>query len=539
MQQHVQDTLSLWREEGSHLIQQNNQVFRSLLSEAKELAQRGKYDASAVYGQIAASYAQSNHCGFFVSPELERLLLNIGQTAIAASAQTPSFPKNPRKILHVSTITSTYGGIPRLMRRWIQQDSLRSHSVALTRHAPNEVPTTLKDTVAMRQGEIYLLNDRPGGILARAKRLRDYALEADLVVLHTWEYDVIPTIAFANKEQCPPVIYTNHGDHWFWMGASVSDVVANLRESGMRLSEQRRGIEPERNLLLPTILEPAQRTLSRTEAKRQLGIDDNSIVLLSIARAVKYKAIDEMSFADAHVPLLQQYKNAILIVIGPGDHEDWSSAIQQAQGRIRVLGETPDTAVFYQAADIYVDSYPFISITSLLEAGSYDVPSVSRYPYASDACGILGSDMPGLTGNLIRVFNLEEYTKALSQLIEDERSRLALGEATRKKIEEIHWGNGWQQTLNEIYFKATTLPRVTALSATTDEKFLGEPDVYLSYIHRSNIDKVMHWHMSLLPFEQRLPLWLKLVKEHGLHKIPLNLIMPEGLRSRYHQLRSR
>ena len=426
------------------------------------------------------------------------------------------------------------------MWRWIGQDNLHSHSVALTRQAPKEVPKNLRDAVSRCQGKIYILNGRIGGIISRAKRLRECAAAADIVVLHTWEHDVIPTIAFANKEHSPPIIYTNNGDHWFWVGAGISDVVANLRESGMRLSQERRGIEAKRNMLLPTILEHTHRELSRAEAKQQLGIDENSVMLLSIARSVKYRTVDGISFADAHVPLLKRHKQAILVVIGPGDSdENWSTAIQQTQGRIRVFGETGDTAVFYQAADIYVDSFPFVSITSILEAGSYGVPSVSRYPYSSDACGVLGADTPGLTGNLVRVRDLQEYTAVLSRLVEDEEFRLSLGETTRSKIAEAHWGSNWQRTLNNVYSYAATIPRVTAISNSMDEMFLGEPDVFLPKVNKIDIQTIMHWHMPLMPLKQRLRLWVSLFKKHGFLNNPLNVLLPEWFRSRYYLLRSR
>jgi glycosyltransferase involved in cell wall biosynthesis len=541
--QQAADSVSRYAcEEGQQLIQQNYKAFHSLLSQAREFAELGKYSAAAVYGQMAASYAQSNHCGLFVSFELEQLLLMIGQRVTLPNvypSQAVSLPSNFNQILHVSSIAPDYGGIPRLMRRWIQQDRLRSHSIALTKHAPNQVPQILRDAVAQRQGEIYLLNEKPGGLLTRAKRLRECAAAADAVVLHTWEHDVVPVIAFANREQSPPIIYANHGDHWFWVGASISDIVANLRESGMRLSQERRSIEARRNMLLPTILEPVRRALSRVEAKRQLGIDENSVLLLSIARAVKYKTADGTTFADVHISLLKQYRQAVLVVIGPGDHEDWSAAIEETQGRIRVLEETPDTAVFYQAADIYVDSFPFISITSLLEAGSYGVPLVSRYPYMSEACSILGADMPGLTGNLIRASDIEEYVEALSCLIENQDYRLSLGEATQQKIEEMHWGDNWQRFLENVYSSAMILPKVIAPLNSRDEIFLGEPDVFLPLIHKTSLTQVVHWHMTLLPFMEHLKLWLNLVRRNSLRRTPSNLLMPEWLRSRYQLLRTR
>lgn len=539
MEKLANNTLSLWREENSLLIPQNFEVFRNLVAEARDFADRGNYNAAAVYAEIAAFHAQFKHCGLFNSPELENILLKIGhqitQTTLAPTPE-PSLSKRPKNILHVSTnISSPFGGIPRFIRRWIQQDTQRSHSLALTKQAPNEVPQILTELVSNSHGKIFLLNETIGGFISRAKRLRKIAATADIVVLHIWEHDVIPIIAFANKELSPPIIYVNHGDHCFWLGAAVSDVVANLRESGMRLSQKRRGIEAERNMLLPTILEPSHRQLSRAQAKQQLGIDENSTLLLSIARAPKYRKTDGISFADAHVPLLKKHDRAILVVIGPGGSEDWSTAIQQTQGRIIALGHTEDTAVYYQAADIYVDSYPFVSITSLLEAGSYGVPLVSRYPYSSDACEILGADMPGLTGNLIRVHDLEEYTTVLSRLVADEELRLSLGEATRRRIVEVHMGSNWQHNLEEVYTRAATLPRVKVTSSAMDQMFITEPDVFWIRDHSWNceLDDMIQPRLPIMPFEQRLYHWMRLAKKHGWQN-QISLLLPEWFRLRYY-----
>jgi glycosyltransferase involved in cell wall biosynthesis len=519
------DTFSLWREEGRHSIQQNFEEFRSLLVKAKDFAERDQYDMAALYSWLAALQAQYNHCGLFVSPELENILLHIGRKTISTSlypSKSISLLEKPKKILHISTnVSSPYGGIPRLIRRWIQQDTERSHSLVLTGQIPLPVPKILRDAVLNSQGKIYLLDVENGGVISAAKQLRQYATTADMVVLHTWESDVIATIAFANKEESPPVIYVNHGDHCFWLGASISDVVVNLRESGMCLSQERRGIEVERNMLLPTILEPLKRVLSPAEAKRQIGLAEDNLLLLSIARPPKYQTINGISFADAHVPLLERYERAILLVIGSGNREDWSAAIQKTQGRIIALEQTEDTAVYYQAADIYVDSYPIVSNTSLLEAGSYGVPLVSRYPY-SDSCAILSADLPGLAGNLIMARDLEEYTAVLSRLVEDEKFRLSLGEATRSKIVETHWGSNWQRILENIYLCAATLPRVTVPSSPMDQMVLCEPDVLLPHIMGSkkfNVDYlIQEGTMKFIPFNQRLLYWIKFVKKYGIYK---------------------
>jgi glycosyltransferase involved in cell wall biosynthesis len=528
------DTFSLWREEGSLLIQQNFEKFRGLVAQAKDFLERGQYDAAALYAEIAAFYAVGKHCGLFVSPELEAILSEIGHKVIPISLSSnrrASLDKLPKHVLHVATSVKSIGGHSRMIGRWIQEDMERSHSLVLTRQDTTEVPPLLRAAVKDSHGKVYILNEKIGDfeLIAQAKRLREIAATADLVILHIHNFDVVPLIAFANKEQSPPILFLDHADHLFWVGANISDMFISLRKSGMRLAQERRGIDTAQSTLLPIILDPAQRVLSRKEAKRQLGVPEESILLLSVARAIKYKTMNGVGFADAHVSLLQRYEQAFLIVVGPGTMEDYSSAIEQTQGRIIVYPEREDTAAFYQAADIYVDSFPFISTTSLLEAGSYGVPLVSRFPY-SDASGVLGADMPGLTGNLICTRDLAEYEKTLSHLIEDEGFRLSLGEATHKKIVETHTGAFWKKSLQEIYARTAIELREIAATVPMDQMFIGEPDVFIPRIHGwndDNFDWVIHARAQVLPLAHRLRIWLDLIKKYGFgQRGHLSLLLP-------------
>jgi Glycosyl transferases group 1 len=527
------DTLSNWRKEGRESILKNSEIFYSLVAQAKDLMERGKYEAAVIIAYKAAYHAMGEHCGIYASSELEMILLTIGREAIHEDlfSRNASLAKTPKKVLHVVTAISDYlGGLSRLVKRWIERDKEHSHSLCLTNQNPLSLSKEIKDVVINSEGQVYILNVGNSGLISRAKQLHKLATTFDIIVDHGWEFDPVSTIAFATKENLPPVIHVNHGDHWFWLGASVCDVVVNLRESGMRLSNKRRGIEIERNLLLPTPLEPVHRVFSRAEAKEKLGIDKNGIMLLSIARAPKYRKFDGIDFASAHLPLLKQHEQVILIIIGPADSEDWSSPIQQTQGRIRVLGPTEQTAIFYQAADIYVDSFPFVSITSLLEAGSYGLPLVSRYPYSSDSCDIFGADMAGLNGNLIRAKNLLEYTKVLSHLIEDEDYRLLLGEATREKIESSHWGENWQNTLENIYTQATILPRIVRSLSSTDQIHTDEPDVFSPSLYGGHYTS--EWFdgflMENMPLNERWINWIILSKKYE-YSFPLKFLIPKWL----------
>ena len=478
----------------------------------------------------------------FSSPELERILLDIARKAVPArrdETRRTGSSGNPRNVLHVCTNVSVYSGMPGLIRRWIQQDAGRSHSLVLTKQAPHDVPAGISDGVRRSRGKIHVLNDARGGLVARARRLREVARSADVMVMHAWEQDVVPLMAFAatgnscRRSSTSTTATTGSG----WM-PGISDVVANLRASGQRLSQARRRIEPARNLLLPTIMEPIERKLSRPEAKRQLGLPPDSLVLFSIARPAKFRTINGVSFADAHVPVLKQHDKAMLVVVGAGEErEDWAAAAAQVPGRIRSIGVTTETAVYFEAADVFVDSFPFGTNTSLLQAASWGVPAVTRHPYSA-ACDILGSDMPGLDGNLIRVKDIEEYTAVLSRLITDDAFRVALGQTAYTSVAGQHWGAGWQRTLDEVYRRALTLPRVGGPAAPVDEPSFDEPDVYLPRIHGGNFNPewVTYFHMGVMPLRERWGHWTRLGARQG-SRLPYSNLLPEWAFCRYARLK--
>jgi hypothetical protein len=514
-------TLLRCQAEGRDLIPRHFQVFRRLVAEMEALVRNGEYASAAVHGELSALYAISRHCGLFASADLERLLLAIGRNTVPAPSGLTyrRAQGSPRHVLHVSTRVMPVGGHSRMLWRWIQQDSGRIHSVALTRQTKH-VPQILKDAVAGTGGRVFRVNRAIGGMIAWARKLRKVAVAVDLVVLHTFNDDVIPIIALANREGLPPVLFCDHADHIFWLGAGVSDIVLSLRGSGMRIARERRGIAAERSILLPTILAPARRSLSRSEAKARLGLPDDSVLLLSVARALKYGNIGALSYADAHAPILERYENAYLIVVGPADRSGWAAAAERTGGRIISVGEREDTAEYYQAADIYVDSFPFVSTTSLLEAGSLGTALVSFFPY-SEASAILGADAPGLDGTLLVARDSRRYEAILSRLIEDERYRLDVGEATRSRIAELHVGASWQRRLTEIYDLAAKLGGSPTRPTIADEMSVGEPDVYIPRIHGAadpsdgtdgDIDRMIESLIRVMPLPERLLQWGRLAR---------------------------
>jgi glycosyltransferase involved in cell wall biosynthesis len=492
-------------------------MFKSLIDLAEYFSYKSQFSAAAVCAQIAAQYALVNHTGTFISPQLERILLRIGSNGIHVALRSRTFPPHyglPKHVLHVLTVSRDIGGHSRFVWRWIQQDVERRHSIVITRQQNYDVPRALSEVVSLTGGKLYLLNSINLDPIAQAQALREISECADLIVLHSSASDVASVIAFANKTNMPPVIFVAHADHAFWLGVNIYDVVVHLRECGSYLSEKRRGIKKERIAFLPIPLPPASQMIPRSEAKRRIGFSEDTVIMLSIARALKYMAITGPSFVEAITPVLESYKNAVLLVIGPENRDQWAEAYQRTQGRIRALGQRSDTVPFYEAADIYVDSFPFTSNTSLLEAGSYGIPLVSFCPH-SEGAEVLCPGAPGLTNTLIRITDAKRYGDVISELIEDAELRLRIGETTRKEILAIHSGRGWHDQLQKLYLKALTISPHATLPETTDQELVGELDVLLSRLYPDylgDLGSMIDGFAEPLPYSVRFRLLAQMLR---------------------------
>jgi hypothetical protein len=522
-------TLSAHRDIDRHFT-----VFQNLLTKSENYLKDGNYHASAVYAEIAASYATENHAGLFVSHQLEGLLLDIGRkiaNQTYAQERNARITASQRHVLHVLTEAMGIGGLTRMVWRWIQEDTDSCHSVVLTRQLDVRIPQALISAVKETGGKVFCLNDNFGNILTWSQDLRRIAASADFVILHLNNHDVIPLIAFADKRSMPPIIFLNHSDHKFWLGASISDVVADQRYSGAKLTQTRRGIDKSKCGLLPIVLPTITRKDSVAEAKAQIGLSQDRILLLSIARPFKYMPLNgyaskfnDLVLPGSILPVLEQHPKSALIVIGPEFTDRWEQANQTVQGRISALGTREDTAIFYQAADIYLDSFPFGSITSCLEAGSYGLPVVSCNPY-SDASAVLCADTPALDTTILRVKDNTEFTSTVSHLIEDPDYRTRIGKDTQENILSVHTGDNWKRYLQDLYQQAANAPAKTTINNEKDQKTISEVDIFRLDIDSGKIseDEITKGHIRLLPIDLRMDLWLRIFKQHHVFKPSLLL----------------
>jgi glycosyltransferase involved in cell wall biosynthesis len=430
-----------------------SEYFYDIQSQAEQSMQKGNFPAAVVWAQIAADFAFHRHPGFYASPSLESLLQKVAENLeeetadrinMSTAVTAPGTSSKPR-ILHVVTQALRTGGHTRLLARLINNSSDRyvHNLVSTTQKTP--LPNWLFSAIEASGGRYTALSLSTPKLLKRASALRRLgSCWADIVFLHIHPHDAVPLLAFG-RDGGPPVIIMNHADHGFWLGANIADVVADYRLAGQAITLSQRGARVSGILPIP-LSDPCER-MPGPIAREKLGISGNSVVLLTIASPYKFTPYGGYDFLETITGILSHNKRAVLLAVGPAAEARWLEASRRVEGRIMALGKQSDLKIYHACADVYLDSFPFGSFTSVLEAGILGVPVV----------GMTNIHAPMYTNldvtsekSKTHADSMDEYRSLLEMMIENPDFRRVKGEECRAELSSIHLLPGWNNYLEKI-----------------------------------------------------------------------------------------
>jgi Glycosyl transferases group 1 len=229
-----------------------------------------------------------------------------------------------------------------------------------------------------------------------------------------------------------------------------------------------------------------------------------------------------------------------MIVVGPGYIETWKESISKVPSQVHIVAETQDTQLYLDAADIYLDSFPFVSITSLLEAGAHGLPLVTRSAFGPD-CSVMAADSPGLDGALVQTSSLAELRDTILRLAHDVDWRTNLGEQTRAQILATNVGENWQRELGSVYRSVLRLDRNPGKMQPSID--MSDLDVFIPFVFDDMSYDVSPsrtsrsaWATELVlkaaPLGWRLRNLFHLILNRDLKGSPLRAIIPAWLSAR-------
>lgn len=416
---------------------------------------RGELEQGIKYTYVAATILQRQNrllSSVLVESNLQFVARNLAECGSLGLVERINSDDERGVCLHVMSEAVPAGGITAMATRWMRNDQTRIHSVALLeKRVP--IPDSIIQAVTDSGGSIYIAK-QGDSILHRAAWLRALANEvASYTILHIGPSDVICGAAFGTNGG-PPVLLVNYTGHSFWTGASIADSVLNVRGSALEELWTVKYRGAARCATVPIPLEiPASLTSRETlrlqqkqQAKEALGLEKDSIVILTVGSFFKFLPTDGLDFVETCESILMQIPEAYLLAAGFDGDSRWTNASRRLEGRIKTLGVLSHAklATIHDATDVYIEGFPFGTTTSLLEAGVKGIPVVLA---PSQCPPPYGSDGVALDDILERPSSVDDYKTKIIDLCKSGVERRSQGSLICDAITQHHTGLGWKQYL--------------------------------------------------------------------------------------------
>jgi hypothetical protein len=435
------------RESTALRMSSNQVIFTGLVREAHRRFVSGDREGAMNAFRCAAEWGVFHHPGRFGDLNLEEDLFLFG-SSLVAERPSVSPAASTRSVIHVASTVSSMGGHTRNIAHWATFDDDRAHSLILTEQGDEAVPSFLIEAVS---GRVRLLQE--ANPVERVLELHDLLNQSDAVVLHVHPFDVVAAAAIADSHRRPPVIFMDHNDYLFGVGASLADTVLGFRTAGSEFAIARRGVKPSRSVAVPLPINQFERKLDRPAAKRQLGFAPDTPVLTTMALRNKYRPVLGLGFGTLISEVLHRNPRPVLVTIGQSSSEEpWATLLRRWPDRVRVFPPTSDPTSLLSSADLYLDSIPISSQTSLLEAAAIgaDVLVLREPGWELLVSSDVDLEFP-------TVDHRETWITSVLASIDDLEACARRGAHLARQVAEMHSPERWRTLIDGVY--RSTVPR--------------------------------------------------------------------------------
>lgn len=401
----------------------------------------GDAEQSLALIEKSALIAWLCHAGTFVLPQAERLLQEHTALADPVAQSGPWMKAVEGRTLHVLTEAYAIGGHTPLVKRWIELFDDEPHAVVLVRQGQ---PVEHSWVVPLgRQVPVIDLHQARLSRRARVAHLQALFRVARRVILHIHPNDAC-SVAAAYRSPHAEIHFLNHADHVAWLGAGLPAVLLNLRHRGARLAEVRRGVAAAACGVVPVpITRPA--VVDRQEARQSFGIGDHECLVLTVASGYKFNPVGSRSLLEPLDRLLRRRDVKLMAVGVDAQHPVFGPLAERHPGQVLCMGTVPSPTRHRAAADIYLDSYPFCSITSMLESAALGTPVVAYQPDPEEL-EILYSECPWLPADRHPARDVGHLVESLDALIDDRSLRQDFAVRTIAGMEQ-HSPPAWRAAM--------------------------------------------------------------------------------------------
>lgn len=294
----------------------------------------------------------------------------------------------------------------------------------------------------------YELFKYPDYTLPLSVRMAEVSRDCRLDVLHVHYAVPHATAAILARDMLPPerqprVVTTLHGTDTTLLGRdagygpairhaltrsdAVTTVSAYLKQETQRLLSFDGPMEVIHNFFASR---PPRRT--REEARRELGLENNQVMLLHASNLRRLKRIDLLLETVARIRPRDAFK---LVILAGVDFAPFAGDVRRLgiEDRVIVREKVSEIEDYLQAADLGLFTSEVESFCiSILEAMCFACPSVARR-----VGGIPEVIEDNVTGIMVSAGDADALACAVESLIHDPVRRAALGRAAQQRARKL------------------------------------------------------------------------------------------------------
>lgn len=300
------------------------------------------------------------------------------------------------EVLVVMTAPGATGGHTALINNWMEFDTSRKYSIVFTevQAGSSRIPAFLRSAVEKSGGHLYFLHGEDE--YQKASELLCLSECFEKVVLNIHMYDVIPLMAYSNKNWTKPIYFYNHANFLFSIGVSISDCYLTLCSYDACKARKFRGAGNVQILKMPMKVIEINKEgneISDLEVKQYLAqkyhFDKADKIILSMGNDFKYTPVEGYDFAEFARALMNRLPKEVRFFIIGADREKnyWKQLAEDTEGKVQALGILPreEVTCWMRCSAAYVTSFP-MTAAGRNEANRYGIPSYTLQITKRIAC---------------------------------------------------------------------------------------------------------------------------------------------------------